>query len=145
MTLSKEPSLTPLECKSFGVASQKRRERTVFCFLGILTSELINLLTSLYEATRGIFVTDPRTLNHDQWYRVRTRDKASHGPIPIPLGYRGHQRFIEDRGSVEDDKRSGPSHTAENIEKVSVAVLMIRLQTIAESQLGYPWPYINGY
>ncbi|GFU20352.1 hypothetical protein TNCV_2770201 [Trichonephila clavipes] len=22
--------------------------------------------------------------------RARTRDKASHGPIPIPLGYRGH-------------------------------------------------------
>ncbi|GFU58478.1 integrase catalytic domain-containing protein [Trichonephila clavipes] len=25
-----------------------------------------------------------------QWYWARTRDKASHGPIPIPLGYRGH-------------------------------------------------------
>ncbi|GFX57147.1 DUF1758 domain-containing protein [Trichonephila clavipes] len=25
-----------------------------------------------------------------EWYRIRTRDKASHGPIPIPLGYRGH-------------------------------------------------------
>ncbi|GFS51636.1 hypothetical protein TNCV_550281 [Trichonephila clavipes] len=24
------------------------------------------------------------------WYWARTRDKASHGPIPIPLGYRGH-------------------------------------------------------
>ncbi|GFY22065.1 hypothetical protein TNCV_3297091 [Trichonephila clavipes] len=24
------------------------------------------------------------------WYRVQTRDKASHGPTPIPLGYRGH-------------------------------------------------------
>ncbi|GFT98274.1 hypothetical protein TNCV_2903761 [Trichonephila clavipes] len=26
----------------------------------------------------------------DVWYWARTRDKASHGPIPIPLGYRGH-------------------------------------------------------
>ncbi|GFV22065.1 uncharacterized protein TNCV_4527501 [Trichonephila clavipes] len=25
-----------------------------------------------------------------QWYWARTCDKASHGPIPIPLGYRGH-------------------------------------------------------
>ncbi|GFX43436.1 hypothetical protein TNCV_4874561 [Trichonephila clavipes] len=25
-----------------------------------------------------------------RWYRVRTRDKASHDPMPIPLGYRGH-------------------------------------------------------
>ncbi|GFV38157.1 transposable element Tc1 transposase [Trichonephila clavipes] len=24
------------------------------------------------------------------WYWARTRDKASHGSIPIPLGYRGH-------------------------------------------------------
>ncbi|GFW52877.1 retrovirus-related Pol polyprotein from transposon 17.6 [Trichonephila clavipes] len=24
------------------------------------------------------------------WYWARTRDKASHSPIPIPLGYRGH-------------------------------------------------------
>ncbi|GFU87531.1 hypothetical protein TNCV_1649351 [Trichonephila clavipes] len=23
------------------------------------------------------------------WYWARPRDKASHGPIPIPLGYRG--------------------------------------------------------
>ncbi|GFX26010.1 probable RNA-directed DNA polymerase from transposon X-element [Trichonephila clavipes] len=27
------------------------------------------------------------------WYRVRTRDKASHGPIPIPLGYRGPEEL----------------------------------------------------
>ncbi|GFY20095.1 hypothetical protein TNCV_2147881 [Trichonephila clavipes] len=26
----------------------------------------------------------------DLWYRARTRDKASHGPIPIPLSVRGH-------------------------------------------------------
>ncbi|GFS97723.1 hypothetical protein TNCV_2558781 [Trichonephila clavipes] len=25
-----------------------------------------------------------------QWYWARTRDKASHDPMPIPLGYRGH-------------------------------------------------------
>ncbi|GFY15926.1 uncharacterized protein TNCV_1285711 [Trichonephila clavipes] len=28
-----------------------------------------------------------------KWYWARTRDKASHGPIPIPLGYRGHNSF----------------------------------------------------
>ncbi|GFT41813.1 hypothetical protein TNCV_1666761 [Trichonephila clavipes] len=27
------------------------------------------------------------------WYWARTCDKASHGPIPIPLGYRGHKRI----------------------------------------------------
>ncbi|GFT11302.1 hypothetical protein TNCV_1144011 [Trichonephila clavipes] len=25
------------------------------------------------------------------WYWNRTRDQASHDPIPIPLGYRGHK------------------------------------------------------
>ncbi|GFS61212.1 hypothetical protein TNCV_3104711 [Trichonephila clavipes] len=25
-----------------------------------------------------------------QWYWARTRDKASHDPMPMPLGYRGH-------------------------------------------------------
>ncbi|GFV57251.1 hypothetical protein TNCV_2822681 [Trichonephila clavipes] len=25
-----------------------------------------------------------------KWYWDRTRDQASHDPIPIPLGYRGH-------------------------------------------------------
>ncbi|GFV50223.1 hypothetical protein TNCV_621361 [Trichonephila clavipes] len=33
----------------------------------------------------------PQTRNLSQWYWARTRDKASHGPIPIPLGYRGHK------------------------------------------------------
>ncbi|GFT79219.1 transposable element Tcb2 transposase [Trichonephila clavipes] len=27
---------------------------------------------------------------HESWYWARTCDKASHSPIPIPLGYRGH-------------------------------------------------------
>ncbi|GFW29301.1 hypothetical protein TNCV_742431 [Trichonephila clavipes] len=31
-----------------------------------------------------------------QWYWARTRDKASHDPMPIPLGYRGHLTIIED-------------------------------------------------
>ncbi|GFX19800.1 hypothetical protein TNCV_1433611 [Trichonephila clavipes] len=30
-----------------------------------------------------------------QWYWARTRDKASHDPMPIPLGYRGHSPYIE--------------------------------------------------
>ncbi|GFX04800.1 hypothetical protein TNCV_2247831 [Trichonephila clavipes] len=25
-----------------------------------------------------------------KWHWARTRDKASHGPIPIPIGFRGH-------------------------------------------------------
>ncbi|GFW84006.1 uncharacterized protein TNCV_1661751 [Trichonephila clavipes] len=29
-----------------------------------------------------------------KWYWARTRDKAIHGPIPIPLGYRGHPAGI---------------------------------------------------
>ncbi|GFU88678.1 hypothetical protein TNCV_4443551 [Trichonephila clavipes] len=31
----------------------------------------------------------------DQWYWARTRDQASHDPIPIPLGYRGQRRQYE--------------------------------------------------
>ncbi|GFW88120.1 histone-lysine N-methyltransferase SETMAR [Trichonephila clavipes] len=31
----------------------------------------------------------------DLWYWDRTRDKASHDPIPIPLGYRGHETWSE--------------------------------------------------
>ncbi|GFU76719.1 retrovirus-related Pol polyprotein from transposon 17.6 [Trichonephila clavipes] len=31
-----------------------------------------------------------------KWYWARTRDKASHGPIPIPLGYRGLDILIKD-------------------------------------------------
>ncbi|GFU14699.1 hypothetical protein TNCV_3607761, partial [Trichonephila clavipes] len=29
------------------------------------------------------------------WYWAQTRDKASHSPIPIPLGYRGHVTCLE--------------------------------------------------
>ncbi|GFW04106.1 uncharacterized protein TNCV_2052221 [Trichonephila clavipes] len=32
------------------------------------------------------------------WYWARTRDKANHGPIPIPLGYRG--RWADVRAMV---------------------------------------------
>ncbi|GFT95109.1 uncharacterized protein TNCV_1473611 [Trichonephila clavipes] len=42
-----------------------------------------------------------------QWYWARTRDKASHGPIPIPLGYRGHASPSEQ----EEDER-GPMLTS---------------------------------
>ncbi|GFU86397.1 uncharacterized protein TNCV_1417491 [Trichonephila clavipes] len=31
-----------------------------------------------------------------EWYWARTYDKASHSPIPIPLGYRGHVRATEE-------------------------------------------------
>ncbi|GFU40544.1 DDE Tnp4 domain-containing protein [Trichonephila clavipes] len=31
----------------------------------------------------------------EAWYWARTRDKASHGPIPIPLGYRGHEDYVK--------------------------------------------------
>ncbi|GFX47988.1 putative DD41D transposase [Trichonephila clavipes] len=33
---------------------------------------------------------------HIKWYWARTRDKASHDPIPIPLGYRGHTASSND-------------------------------------------------
>ncbi|GFT22095.1 hypothetical protein TNCV_3271501 [Trichonephila clavipes] len=29
------------------------------------------------------------------WYWARTRDKASHDPMPVPLGYRGHLCLVE--------------------------------------------------
>ncbi|GFY34663.1 hypothetical protein TNCV_1373541 [Trichonephila clavipes] len=35
------------------------------------------------------------------WYWARTCDKASHGPIPIPLGYRGHV-YLMGRDELEE-------------------------------------------
>ncbi|GFW99228.1 uncharacterized protein TNCV_3009961 [Trichonephila clavipes] len=35
-------------------------------------------------------MSDEKTPHYLGWYWARTRDKASHSPIPIPLGYRGH-------------------------------------------------------
>ncbi|GFV42662.1 hypothetical protein TNCV_840171 [Trichonephila clavipes] len=41
---------------------------------------------------------------YPSWYWARTRDKASHGPIPIPLGYHGLQTLRrEDKIKVFDD------------------------------------------
>ncbi|GFV78950.1 hypothetical protein TNCV_4347091 [Trichonephila clavipes] len=40
------------------------------------------------------------TANRMKWYWARTRDKASHGPIPIPLGYRG-QELIHETKALE--------------------------------------------
>ncbi|GFV61560.1 transposable element Tcb1 transposase [Trichonephila clavipes] len=37
----------------------------------------------------------PRRETSIDWYWARTRDKASHGPIPIPLGYRGHHSCVQ--------------------------------------------------
>ncbi|GFX44981.1 hypothetical protein TNCV_3430301 [Trichonephila clavipes] len=34
-----------------------------------------------------------RSRYFDIWYWARTRDKASHDSIPIPLGYCGHHEF----------------------------------------------------
>ncbi|GFW67325.1 uncharacterized protein TNCV_2595581 [Trichonephila clavipes] len=53
---------------------QIRRLRHVHGQFGIL-EQIINVPTS-----------------SKKWYWARTRDKASHGPIPIPLGYRGHRK-----------------------------------------------------
>ncbi|GFW72293.1 uncharacterized protein TNCV_703301 [Trichonephila clavipes] len=33
----------------------------------------------------------------EKWYWDRTRDQASHDPIPIPLGYRGHVTYTKTR------------------------------------------------
>ncbi|GFW61813.1 uncharacterized protein TNCV_1471351 [Trichonephila clavipes] len=39
-----------------------------------------------------------------EWYWARTCDKASHSPIPIPLGYRGHELILghEDELTIEE-------------------------------------------
>ncbi|GFU52075.1 transposable element Tc1 transposase [Trichonephila clavipes] len=46
--------------------------------------------------TRGRIIAKLEVL----WYWARTRGKASHGPIPIPLGYRGHWEKLEEGRSV---------------------------------------------
>ncbi|GFW37320.1 hypothetical protein TNCV_4498111 [Trichonephila clavipes] len=33
-----------------------------------------------------------------EWYWARTRDKASHDPIPTPLGYRSRRRSVRSNG-----------------------------------------------
>ncbi|GFV82423.1 hypothetical protein TNCV_3982161 [Trichonephila clavipes] len=43
----------------------------------------------------------------EEWYWARTRDKASHGLILIPLGYRGHVRekgFLESMSPTFRDR-----------------------------------------
>ncbi|GFX14806.1 hypothetical protein TNCV_1485491 [Trichonephila clavipes] len=40
-----------------------------------------------------------------KWYWARTRDKASHGAIPIPLGYRGRGH----RGERKDGEKEEES------------------------------------
>ncbi|GFU80065.1 hypothetical protein TNCV_579451 [Trichonephila clavipes] len=42
-----------------------------------------------------------------QWYWVRTRDKVSHGPIPIPLGYRGHDKEDAESAKISDARAHG--------------------------------------
>ncbi|GFT71995.1 hypothetical protein TNCV_2516221 [Trichonephila clavipes] len=47
----------------------------------------------------------PRVCNASMsWYWDRTRDQASHDPIPIPLGYRGHVIML---GIGTEDPRCG--------------------------------------
>ncbi|GFV56970.1 histone-lysine N-methyltransferase SETMAR [Trichonephila clavipes] len=67
------------------------------------------------------------------WYWARTRDKASHGPIPIPLGYRGHtnylqfwfRRFRSRNFDVKDASRTGRS-LVENVEKLTEIIKLGR-------------------
>ncbi|GFW35518.1 uncharacterized protein TNCV_3071461 [Trichonephila clavipes] len=40
-----------------------------------------------------------------EWYWARTRDKASHDPMPIPLGYRGHFMTWVTRDSKDGTKK----------------------------------------
>ncbi|GFV87261.1 uncharacterized protein TNCV_5114791 [Trichonephila clavipes] len=61
-----------------------------------------------YRISTGLIGTSYRPLlvNHfkmNQWYWARTCDKASHSPIPIPLGYRGHIYFTEDTKDADED------------------------------------------
>ncbi|GFU65460.1 hypothetical protein TNCV_633831 [Trichonephila clavipes] len=54
------------------------------------------------------FVQDRSTLNLLKlkvltlWHWARTRDKASHGLIPVPLGYRGQPNALERQDSNSD-------------------------------------------
>ncbi|GFV83877.1 hypothetical protein TNCV_387851 [Trichonephila clavipes] len=54
------------------------------------------LLTTTPHQPEDVSVLDRFNVHHFsstvglQWYWARARDKASHDPIPIPLGYRGH-------------------------------------------------------
>ncbi|GFU30547.1 hypothetical protein TNCV_1687861 [Trichonephila clavipes] len=41
--------------------------------------------------TQGCRAIEEEKQGNCKWYWARTRDKASHDPMPIPLGYRGHQ------------------------------------------------------
>ncbi|GFU67201.1 hypothetical protein TNCV_4689331 [Trichonephila clavipes] len=53
-----------------------------------------------------------------QWYWARTRDKASHDPMPIPLGYRGHPtvwktlppKHVKGKKISPDGQRSYTNH-----------------------------------
>ncbi|GFW26615.1 hypothetical protein TNCV_2850051 [Trichonephila clavipes] len=49
------------------------------------------------------------TLNSRRaWYWARIRDKASHDPIPLPLGYRGHCMMLK---GMANDRRTSRSPT----------------------------------
>ncbi|GFX33135.1 hypothetical protein TNCV_5043031 [Trichonephila clavipes] len=41
------------------------------------------------------YATIQNRCRQPMWYWDRTRDQASHDPIPIPLGYRGHMKLVE--------------------------------------------------
>ncbi|GFV28891.1 putative transposable element [Trichonephila clavipes] len=59
------------------------------------------------------------------WYWARTRDKASHGPIPIPLGYRGHLVYA--------DKPQTLDHLEDNIRRVIADIRPQMLEKVIEN------------
>ncbi|GFS76234.1 histone-lysine N-methyltransferase SETMAR [Trichonephila clavipes] len=75
--------------------------------------ENVDKITEIIEVDRHVssrsiaqeLKIDRKTvLSHlPKWYWARTRDNASHSPIPIPLGYRGHDPFL--KRMVTGDKK----------------------------------------
>ncbi|GFY05215.1 hypothetical protein TNCV_2206611 [Trichonephila clavipes] len=66
-----------------------------------------------------------------KWYWARTRDKASHDPIPRPLSYRGHPVPLKTRhcGSCQSDRhcwRSTLQHASALIKRDFGSVLGVQ-------------------
>ncbi|GFT12753.1 integrase catalytic domain-containing protein [Trichonephila clavipes] len=77
-----------------------------------LTNELLRPIQRLYPLE---IATSRASLPYTaglQWYWARTRDKASHDPMPIPLGYRGQiatsdgPQYLKSIKSMDHSKES---------------------------------------
>ncbi|GFT57577.1 uncharacterized protein TNCV_3136921 [Trichonephila clavipes] len=62
------------------------------------------------------------------WYRVRTRDKASHGPIPIPLGYRSpKERGANGFSVLPEEYFSGSENVNESLEGIDSQLRLLEI------------------